>query len=357
MASDSALSRRARARALVRTALDAVDAFESTRRALRRIKGKIPLDGCVVFAFGKAAHAMARAALAEVQVRAGRVHCFDAGRLGPLTLVRATHPLPAPDAAARGAETLALAEGLTASDVALCLVSGGGSAMLECPQPGISLADLRRETTRLMAAGVDIAALNQRRRALSRIKGGGLAAAIRPARIVNIVIHDAPGHPVEVVASGPTFPADLTEIAADNTRAVAAVHQAAPELRVLPTFAGDAEVLGARFATLPPGFVTGGESTVTLCAQPGVGGRNQQLVLSAARHLQSGLLLAVGTDGVDGNSRAAGAWIDREVLHGAPDLEPYLAQNDATALFERLGATLMTGPTGTNVADLVISLP
>lgn len=358
MATVPALTRREAARELVDVALRAVEAYAATRRALARVRGRIPLDGCTVFAFGKAAEAMAQAALDEVRVRAGRVHCFRSGRLGPLTLVESAHPFPAPDAAEQGAATLRLAERLTAEDVALCLVSGGGSAMLECPRPGVTLAQIRNASARLMATGADIAALNVHRRTLSRVKGGGLAAAIRPARVVNIVIHDTPGHPVEVVASGPSLPADLTEIAADNLTALRAIHAARPDLRLITTpFAGDAEALGARFAREAPGFVIGGESTVTLCARPGTGGRNQHLVLSAARHLKAGLLLAFGTDGVDGSSSAAGAWIDPLALRDAPDPAPYLARHDSTAFFDQIGTGLRTGPTGTNVADVVIALP
>ena len=120
-------ARRARALELVQVALDAVDSRRATETAIARLRGQINLDGCTLFAFGKAALPMSEAALSLLSVKRGRVHCFESGRRGPLTLIRSAHPFPASDAAVQGAETLALARSLSASDVALCLISGGAA--------------------------------------------------------------------------------------------------------------------------------------------------------------------------------------------------------------------------------------
>ena len=354
--------RRSLAEELIQVAFSSIDARTATTRALKEASEVVDLNGCVVFAFGKAALPMAQATLEQIEVARGRVHCFESGCLGPLTLVESNHPSPAPDAAERGEELLELARSLGPKDVALCLVSGGGSSMLERPRPGVSLAQLAEESARLMRAGADIQTLNQRRRELSMVKGGGLSEAIRPAQIVNIMISDTPGAPLETVASGPTFPADHTFIAADHLTMRDAVLRAAPQLRPMDELiSGEARELGARLASMEPGFIATGETTVTVTGQ-GRGGRNHELVLGAlqtwrAQSSGGGLLLSIGSDGVDGSSDAAGAWCDEALLRCAPDPAEALRNNDAHAYFKRIGGQLVTGPTGTNVADLVISLP
>ena len=366
MTHDNFLARRQRARELIDIALKAIEPKSATQRAIQELKGQVSLEGCTVFAFGKAARGMAEGALSEITPRQGVVHGFESGCLGPLRLVKSSHPTPAPDAAERGLEALGLARSLGAGDVALCLVSGGGSAMLECPRPGISLAQISEESLTLMRAGADITTLNARRRELSAIKGGGLATAIKPATVVTIVISDTPGAPLETVASGPTLPSDFTIVAADHITARDAVLAAAPELRPLPDLIeGEARIVGASLARLTPGFVATGETTVTVTGS-GRGGRNHELVLGALQTWRAqpladrgdhGLIVSIGTDGVDGSSDAAGAWCDEALVASAPDPAAALADNNAHAYFKALNAQVVTGPTGSNVADLVLSLP
>lgn len=339
-----------------------MDAYAATTRALRQLEGQVNLNQCTVIAFGKAALSMARAAHDQLDIKQGVVHCFESGQLGPLRLVRSAHPLPAHDAVERGDEVLSLARSLNADDIALCLISGGGSAMLERPRSGLSLSDLSAESAKLMRAGVDIMTLNRRRAELSMIKGGGLAQALRPAKIINIIISDTPGAPLETVASGPTLPSDHTLLAADHLTMREAVLRAAPHLRPLDEIVqGEARHVGQRLANLPAGFVATGETTVTVSGQ-GRGGRNHELILGAIqawRHTQrsNGLLLSIGSDGIDGSSDAAGAWCDEVLLQNSPDPSSALANNDSHQYFKRVGGQITTGPTGTNVADLIISLP
>ena len=354
--------RRERAMSLVDIALESVNAYKATTRALRSLRDQIPLEGCTLFAFGKAALPMAQAALNEVKVKQGIVHCFESGKLGPLKLVRSAHPFPAPDAAERGEELLALARSLSAGEVALCLISGGGSSMLERPRDGISLEFILAESERMMKSGADIKTLNQRRRELSMIKGGGLSSALSPATVINVIISDTPGAPLETVASGPSLPADYTVIAADHLTMRDAVLKAAPELRPFEELmSGEARDLGRQFSQLKAGFVATGETTVTVRGH-GRGGRNHELILGALdewklRGQGNGLLLSIGSDGIDGSSDAAGAWCDERLLSRAPSPERALMENNSHQYFNSLGAQIITGPTGTNVADLVISLP
>ena len=189
--------------------------------------------------------------------------------------------MPAIDAAQRGQELFELAQTLQSGELAICLVSGGGSAMLEYPKPGISMDYIKQESDRLMKAGADISILNARRKELSAIKNGGLAQAIRPAKVITIVIGDTPGAPIETVASGPSLPSDKVIMAADHLTLQKAILKADPNLRPLPDLLnGEARILGAALAQQEAGFVATGETTVSVVGK-GRGGRNHELVLGA----------------------------------------------------------------------------
>lgn len=386
--------RRGRALDALEAALDAVEPRAATVRALRSLELAEPVT---VFAFGKAAVPMSRGALEAARVRGGIAVVLELAELSPLEVRRGAHPVPAPDAEVTGRAVLEAAEALGAGEVALCLVSGGGSAMLELPREGVPLDALRACTARLLRAGAAIDELNAVRRKLSRIKGGGLARAIHPARVVNLVISDVPGHGPEVVASGPTCPPpdhgpdalevlrrldaldtlgepvrrwlEATEppfdvsvrtvVAADNARAREGT--GLPDRGLL--LRGEAREVGARLAAEARGgpWVTGGETTVEVRGG-GRGGRSLEVALGAlAAGWDRGLLLAAGTDGIDGNSDLAGALVDpalaREAERHGLDPARFLAENDAATFFERAGGALRCGPTGTNVADLCLALP
>ncbi len=393
--------RRERALDLCEAALEAVEPEKTTREAIGRIGA---LDGATLFAFGKASMAMARAALGSVRLAGGIVLALEPEALPGLDVLRACHPLPCADAATTGARVLARAAALEAHDTALCLVSGGGSAMLELPRPGVGLNEIETITRALMHAGADIAELNTVRGALSELKCGGLAQAIAPARIANVILSDVPGHPPSRVASGPTCaPIDglsastvlerygladaissgarraiaasamrempstiMTQIAADNASARRAVIERGRDLAITERsdlLRNEARELGAKLVNEAGerAWVGGGETTVTVRGS-GRGGRNQELVLGAlAAGLPRGLLLAFGTDGVDGSSDAAGALIDLAAIERARTLgldpENALSRNDSHAFFDALGTSLCCGPTGTNVADLCLYLP
>lgn len=385
-------SRRDLALRLADVALRAVDADGATANALRQIEG-IPRDAFVL-AVGKAAVPMARAALRVApRARGFLVGLGPLPELGPvgerLTCFAGTHPTPSADAPAQARAILDAAEALTEDDVALCLISGGGSSLLELPRDGLSLDDLTAQVRQAMQAGVPIAHLNALRATLSAVKGGKLAAALRPARVVNVFLSDVPGEPLSVVASGPTCDAQSEDhLAADNRTAVDAVVEGAASLGVRLVSApevpparpplldypltGEACVSGARWmeacaarlAADPSidGVVTGGETTVTMTGDgSGRGGRTGELVLGAISRLGDHLLLSLATDGQDGTSGSAGALIDARgvalgtALAGPPNLA--LAANDTARWLRAAGLLLDAGgPTGTNVADVQIVL-
>lgn len=394
--------RRARALDLAEHALAAVDPEAATERALSHLG---PLDGATLFAFGKAAIPMTRAAARAVRLAGGIVvhPSTDSTTeldLSALDLRVGGHPDPSTDAVETGRAFLARAAALGEGEVALCLVSGGGSALLELPAEEVTLGELTELTRALRERGASIDELNAVRRRLSQLKGGGLARAIAPAAIRNVVLSDVAPLPPSVVASGPSYapPAgpdasevleryglepppsvaarlrvlvaptptlDIrSELAADNHTARAAVTARDRSITDRPgTFGGDARTLGARLAAEAGGspWVWGGETTVEVRGD-GVGGRNQEVALGAfSAGWGRGLLLCVGTDGIDGASDAAGALIDDTVVNEARrrGLDPTAAldANDATPFFDAVGSTLRCGPTGTNVADLCLYLP
>ena len=289
------------------------------------------------------------------------------------------HPVPGEGSLAAGRQLLDFVDALPPHAEALFLISGGASSLVEVPREGVTLEDLVSLTRWALAEGIAIGELNARRAALSSIKGGGLATRLRgrPARA--LFLSDVPRDDPRVIGSGLMGPAsegpDRVErqVLASVDDAVAAVAAAAREygLRVgtrAPRFAGGAMRLAARFVRrLREGraqlLVWGGESTVELPANPGEGGRNQHLALAAARLIANDerlLLLAAGTDGTDGVTADAGALVDgatcARLASAELDAAHCLAAADSARALAASGDLVHTGPTGTNVGDLLIGL-
>jgi hydroxypyruvate reductase len=289
------------------------------------------------------------------------------------------HPLPDERSLAAGRRLLEWVETLPAAVSPMFLISGGASSLVEVLEPGVSLAQFEQVCARGLAQGVPIGELNSRRARLSRIKGGRLAARLagRPARA--FFLSDVPDDDPAVIGSGLLGPAvdgsDRIErrVVASVDRAMEGVAAAALQRgltveRMPRRFDGEAVRLAARFThELLIGNtqvrVWGGESTVHLPPHPGRGGRNQHLALAAARLLPDYpelMLLAAGTDGTDGPTEAAGGLVSAETcgrlaLAGL-DAEDCLRRADSGTALAAADALVRTGPTGTNVADLVIGL-
>jgi glycerate 2-kinase len=437
------VSLRGDALACFAAAIAAVEPERLVRRQLEEhptlldVPGEIHLAG-----IGKAAAAMARGARAALGERvAGGVLVVpagqEAGAPGGFALFGGGHPVPTEEGVRGARAVLSLAEGLGAGDLLLCLISGGGSALATLPPEGVALADLRETTRLLLAAGATIGELNCVRKHLDRLKGGRLARAAAPARVIALVLSDVVGDPLDVIASGPVSPDSTTFDDAVRVLERRGLWPAAPAaVRAHlergrrgeeaespgpgdPAFAGvsafvvggnrlaaeaamveagrrgyatlllstlvtgearevgrvlaalGAEVLSSGRPLAPPAcLVAGGETTVTVTG-PGRGGRNQEVALGAAvaldelfggdREAAGRILVAsLGTDGVDGPTDAAGAIATGDSLARAGerqlDAHRSLAENDAYPLFEALGDLIVTGPTGTNVMDLMLVL-
>ncbi len=389
--------------AIFEAGLRAVDSGRLVRDALR-VDGEAlwiaghavdlaTIDRIAVVGAGKAGGGM----VCAVEDVLGRQLLEDKGVHGwvnvPEDCVRDTrgihlHPARPPgvneptDAAAQGAaRILETVADLGPADLCLCLISGGGSALLPAPVPAVILADKLAVTRHLSAAGADIAQLNTVRKHLSAIKGGGLARACTAGRLFTLVISDVLGDPLDLIASGPTVadtstPADALAVleafggrgagipgrvwrhlraapappdpppATSVTRIIGNLDDAAraaarraeelgydTEVEVASAPEGPAEEVAGRLCERaremrgrggPRCLVSGGEPTVTLppAAERGRGGRNQQLALAALtglRRWEGVALLSAGTDGEDGPTDAAGARVDAALVEGARD--------------------------------------
>lgn len=370
-----------------------------------------PEGRTILLAIGKAAGGMARAVEAAWHGLLSGLAVVPHGPAEPLQqidCIRAGHPVPDEASLTAAERLLALAQQAGSEDLVLVLLSGGASALACLPGEGLSLADKQALTAALLRSGAPIRAINAVRRHLSRIKGGRLARAAQPARLVTLAISDVVGDRPEEIGSGPTvadptsleeakailgrhriavpdrgwsesvkpgeakvWNADYRIIASGDTALEAAASEAMRlGWEAVPIDAhaqGEARDVARRHAsialeTLRSGrriaLVSGGELTVTLSGQ-GSGGPSREYALALALALDGApgiTALAADTDGLDGSHDAAGAFIDPTTLARAKarklDASAALQSNDSGAFFAALGDAFVTGPTGTNVNDL-----
>lgn len=435
------------AQKIIDKALKAVDPYQAVINHLKRNDDTLVcgshtydlanFDRVRIIGFGKGSTPMAQAAhdlLADkitdglVIVKYGHI-LADNINISPVALVEAGHPVPDEKSLAHSTTLVSMLADGTESDLVLCLISGGGSALLTRPVDGISLADVQTLTKALLAAGATINEINAIRKHLSSVKGGQLARLAHPATLISLILSDVGGDPLDVIASGPTTPDFSTfeealrllekyhltkqvapsipahlqagrsgskpetpkqddpafkrvqnHIIANNQMALEAAVEAARELgwhadSFGPFLEGEATEVARQIAFLartvslnstifkkPAALIFGGETTVTLKGN-GLGGRNQQLALATALHIQNSanLLVAyIATDGNDGPTDAAGAIVDGQTISKATTagLDPlaYLDNNDSYHFFRAIDDLIITGPTNTNVNDIVLIL-
>lgn len=371
-----------------RAALAAVDPAAAMRRALA---GAAPPPGPpALLAVGKAAPAMAAAACAHwracgLPVRAGLVVTHvaapppDAG----ITVLVGDHPIPG-ERSHRAAEAVGRFLAALPPDVPVeVLVSGGTSALIGAPRTGGDWRAFAGRSAHWVASGGDIHAVNTARRREARWAAGRMADALGARPVRAWLVSDVPDDRLDTIGSGPLVhsaavaPAIPHTIVASGAMARAGALNGwhGPACEHAAALAGDAAEAGRRIARLllatqpvaPTLHAWSGETTVALPADAGHGGRSQQLALAAARELAAAgpgspvvTLLAAGTDGRDGPTDAAGAVVDATTWGAvrAAGHDPRLALRrcDAHAPLAAAGALLRTGPTGTNVADLVLAL-
>ncbi|MGQ9832402.1 MAG: glycerate kinase type-2 family protein [Candidatus Villigracilaceae bacterium] len=426
---------------IVQAALQAAEPGAAVRRSLQRDGHFLTIAGqtynlqaythIYLTGGGKAASPMSYAAAEMLETyftsgflvtKTGHIEAGAGSRFPGLILAEASHPIPDRRGVLATRRILSLAKNANRHDLLICLLSGGGSALLTAPH--VPLADLQTLTAQLLACGADIHEINTLRKHLDAVKGGGLAIAAHPARMVTLILSDVVGDQLDVIASGPTTadsstfqhawavlekyalrpPASILRhlqkglrgeiaetpkpgdprlanvqnviIGSNRLAAQAAYRQARREgynACILTTrLQGEAAQVGRKMALLarrvsegrgpvrPPAcLIAGGETTVTLHGS-GLGGRNQELALAAVDGL-AGLtdvtLAALATDGGDGPTDAAGAVVTSQTRDQAQrlGLEPqaFLSENNAYHFFHPLGGLIKTGPTRTNVNDLI----
>ena len=369
----------------------------------------------ILVAAGKAAWQMAKAAhdyLGE-KIDAGIVitkYDHVKGPIGNLVCYEAGHPIPDENSFVATQAALDLVADLTEQDTVLFLLSGGGSALFE--KPLVSGEELQDITAQMLASGADIVEMNTIRKRLSAVKGGRFALACAPAKVFSIVLSDIIGDPLDMIASGPAYPDSstcamakqivekyalrlspeamacleeetpkelsnvTTQITGSVSQLVVAAATAAEELGYETHILTDqlncqAREAGAFMASIAKthsgngkrmAFLAGGETVVKLTGS-GLGGRNQELALSAAigiDGLENVCVFSIGSDGTDGPTDAAGGYVDGRTAQQLRDqgigIYDALQNNDAYHALQKVDGLIVTGPTGTNVNDVAVLL-
>lgn len=403
---------RVQADSIVSATISAVLPDSAVKRAL---EGATFSGRVILVAAGKAAWQMAKAAhdylgsridkgivitkYQHVKAPIGNLLCYEAG-----------HPIPDDNSFHATQAALDLVSDLTSQDTVLFLLSGGGSALFE--KPLVSGEELQNITFQLLSCGADITEINTIRKRLSAVKGGRFAQCCAPAKVFSIVLSDIIGDPLDMIASGPAYPdtstceqakqiaamynLDLSPLAIQcletetpkmlsnvTTQVTGSVRQlctaaetAARKLGYETQILTDqlccqAKEAGSFLASIARShygcgkklaFIAGGETVVKLTGN-GKGGRNQELVLSAAAMidgLEDMCIFSIGSDGTDGPTDAAGGYVDgttAKILR-ASDISIFdvLNRNDAYHALQKTDGLIFTGPTGTNVNDVAVIL-
>lgn len=402
------MTMREEAEEMIRRAIRDVQPDEAVNAALRDLE--LPEGRVVAVAFGKAAWQMAKAASDALgdKLEEGIVitkYEHSRGEIPGFQIFEAGHPVPDGNSFQATARAVALTESLTAQDLVLLLISGGGSALFELPL--CSEEDLRDVTKQLLACGASIGEINMIRKRLSRVKGGRFARMCLPARVFAVVLSDVLGDRLDMIASGPAWGDPTTcamcrqivekyglEISEDVRRLLeaetpkrcenvtarvtgsvrelcASLERSCREFGYEPRLLTasldcEAKEAGAFLAAIARdhqeegksvAYIAGGETVVRLTGK-GLGGRNQELALAAAAGiggLRDTAVFSVGSDGTDGPTDAAGGYVDENTAMRLEEqgisIARLLRENDSYHGLERCEGLIRTGPTGTNVND------
>lgn len=332
-----------------------------------------------------------------------------------ISCMEAAHPVPDQNSLDAGSALLGFVSGVPEHARLLFLTSGGASSLVELLPANMSLSDLQQVNVFLHQSGLNINAMNVIRKSVSQIKGGRLAAALKCKHTRQLLISDVPGDDVSSMGSGllappkrddvhtleeldipdwlqamfdvtpvpdassPVWQTIESSVIASNEIACRAVAKKACEFGLTVQFdsgvlSGDVCKMSKQVAKVlnspgagPGVYIWGGETTVTLPETPGRGGRNQHLAVQLAVHMANGRAskrgwhaLCCGTDGTDGPTRNAGGLVDHRTLNAGKrlglDVHAYLENADGGHYLDKVGALVTTGPTGTNVMDVLIAV-
>lgn len=401
------------AEAIITAAIQAALPDTAVKKALANLpeySGKL-----VLIAIGKAAWQMAQAAYENLgeRIDAGVVitkYDHSKGAIGNLRIFEAGHPVPDANTYPATQAAIDAVADLSGDDMVLFLVSGGGSALFE--KPLICGEELQQITRQLLSCGADIVQINTIRKRLSGVKGGRFGEICAPARVFTVVLSDIIGDPLDMIASGPAYPDastceeavaiaetyDLklspeawqllrketpkelhnvqTHVTGSVRQLCAAAEKKAAELGYKTTvltaeLCCEAREAGSFLASIARyyedtqeslAFIAGGETVVHLTGT-GLGGRNQELALAAAKGIAGmtdTVIFSLGSDGTDGPTDAAGGCVDgqtmEKLMRKGISVDAVLKNNDAYHALKAVDGLIMTGATGTNVNDLAVVL-
>ena len=393
--------------------LSAIESCLPDRAVKEALAQRKPEGDIYLAAVGKASFRMAKAACEMVSIKKGIViskYGHIPEKIERVEAYEAGHPVLDENSLTATQAVIDMCTGLKETDTVLFLLSGGASALFE--KPLVSLEELQDISDQMLKRGLNIAEINTIRKKLSMVKGGRFARLCRPAKVVSIILSDVLSDSLDVIGSGPT--ADDTT---DGEDALKIIQKYRLKIRkeTLDLIAGsrnirvdncentiigsvkilcrnamkEAEQLGYRAVLIDDGIaceardagdllyrhilehlsdkentalIMGGETTVKVKGR-GLGGRNQELVLSQAEHIsgmRNVLIMSLGSDGTDGPTDAAGAYADGKTLAklqaAGIDLRGILENNDSYHALEQIGGLIKTGPTGTNVNDITVAL-
>lgn len=376
----------------------------------------------IVVAIGKAAWTMAKAAknILGSSIKKGVIvtkYHHSMGDIEGFEIIEAGHPVPDGNSVFGTIRAIEAVKGLTEKDQVVFLVSGGGSALFEKPVEELSLEDIIKVTGDLLKSGANIVEMNTIRKHLSDVKGGRFAAFCAPAKVYSIVLSDVIGDRLDSIASGPAYPDsstvmdvkniikkyklefketiwkalnketpkelsnvetvitgsvnELCNTVAENVKKLgytpyvlssALECEAKDAGKFLSSMAREVHNRNLYGIKVPCAIIVGGETTVKIQGN-GLGGRNQELALTAAKGiagLKNTLIFSLGSDGTDGPTDAAGGMVDGDTLDKlnrlGMDYEEILNNNDSYHGLKAVDGLIMTGATGTNVNDVMVVL-
>jgi len=382
-------------------------------------------DRIFIVGAGKATAFMAKALVGIIGERLHRGHVIvnygNGMRLDKIECSEAGHPIPDRNGMVRTKRIVELLRACKERDLVFCLLSGGASSLLVYPKQGISLHDLQVCNRIMISSGANIQEINIIRKAISSIKGGGLIRIAHPAKVVSLIVSDVIGDSPSDIGSGPTssHPIDFIKlkdiietyglekrlpksilklldsgynngindserlnadniIISNNTDALESAKRTARKLGYFTNIfsselCGRTQDVSRQFVDIakrmrrekdtnrrPTCVLAGGETTVVVSGK-GLGGRNQELVLSFLEQisgLSNFLFMSCGTDGTDGPTDAAGAYVNDKTIQYIQEnninVASYISDNNSYRFFEKAGGLIKTGPTGTNVMDIQV---
>lgn len=358
-----------------------------------------PKGNIYMIAIGKAAFQMAKETLKHINIKKGIVitkYKHSKGKLKNTKIFEAGHPIIDENSIKATKEAIKLVSSLTKDDIVIFLVSGGGSALFE--EPLIPLNELQDISDQLIKSGATIQEINTVRKRLSKVKGGKFAKLCHPAKVFNIILSDIIDSPLDMIASGPTVIDNSTyldaikvikkykinisnktikllknknitklnnvetHICLDNQSLKQAANKACLKLgyktriveKPLTSNINQAEKYLKKYIdSIKPhsAIIVGGEIVLKVKGK-GLGGRNQEFALRLGKHLKNNdtSILCIGSDGTDGPTNVAGAYVYKSIIK--KDIDNYLKNNDSYNYLKKYGGHIKTGPTGTNVCDL-----